>query len=218
MGVHAFPLLLVAGFCSIAMNTELYQRFKQLKSRGSKSDATEAMRQLIRSLQSFDAKKAFTDWFFTNEFDGTKVRHELYESILFPVLLEGYRHADPLSIKRLAETDQNLYAAKMLWAQLKNKSKSDLLHEYLELCPDDLSARHHLLETEIHYFRYCEHEWPAGILYGHNGATMAECDEILQVVNAVRKLDLEERYTVYIDEFTRKVQSYRERLAKAKGS
>ncbi len=73
---------------------EHYQHFKQLKSRGYKSQATTAIKQFVQSLKSFDQKKDFTDWFFTNDFTGTKVRNELYEAILFPVLLEGYRKSD----------------------------------------------------------------------------------------------------------------------------
>ncbi len=199
------------------MNQELYQRFKQLKSRGCKSEARDAMDQFVRSFQSFDEKKAFSDWFFLNDFDGRKVRHELYESILFPVLIAGYQQADPSSIKRLAETDQNLCQDRSLWAQLGNKTKSALLHEYVSLCPQYSAARHNLLETEIKSFRYCEHEWPAGILYGHDGATVSECGELLAAIADFRKLDIERKYTKYIDEFEGKVQSYRERIMKPAG-
>lgn len=112
---------------SIAVNQELYERFKQLKSSGQKAEAKKALDLFVQSFDSFEERKVFTDWFFQNDFNGEKVRHELYESILFPVLIEGYCKTDPVSLKRLAETDQNLYQAESLWKQLEYKTKRALL-------------------------------------------------------------------------------------------
>lgn len=192
------------------MNQELYERFKQLKSSGKKAEAKKALDQFVQSIESFEEKKAFTDWFFLNDFNGDKVRHELYESILFPVLVEGFCKTDPLSLKRLAETDQNLYQAESMWSQIEFKTKRALLREYIELCPEDTSTRQALLSAEIEFFRHCEHEWPAGILYGMDGASESDCKELLAGITYVRQLDTEQKYSGYLAEFETKVVSYQQ--------
>lgn len=194
------------------MNQGLYEQFIRLKNLGLRQEAKLVMSEFIQSFKSFDEKQAFTDWFFENEFDGQKVRHELYDAVLLPVLTERYKQSDPLSVKRLALTEQNLYQSKSLPEYLERKTKISLLREYLSLCPEDNTVRFGLLEEEISYFRHCEHEWPAGILYGMDGATPSECDELLVAVSDVRKLDIEGNYTEYIHEFEQKVRSYRDRI------
>jgi len=115
-------------------------------------------------------------------------------------------------VKRLAETAENLYQNSSLWAQLGRKTKTCLFLEYIKMCPQDSSARQALLEVELEQFRYCQHEWPAGILYGHDGATIDQCQDLLAAVDTFRQLDIEKKYTQFIEEFQKKVECYKERL------
>lgn len=193
------------------MKRELYDQFKLLQSRGERAEAKDVIKQFILSFESFEEKRSFSEWFFSNDFDRI-VRHELYESVIFPVLVDGYRKKDPWSIRQLAKTAQNLYKAEFLWEQVGHTTALKLLREYVKLCPNDSSARLDLLDELIKFFGHCEHEWPAGILYGMDGATDDECLTLLSTISEVRDLDIERRYADYINEFEIKVNSYRERI------
>lgn len=193
------------------MNLELYDRFKMLQSCGKRAEAKDAIDQFILSFETIEEKRSFSEWFFSNDFD-LMVRHELYKSVIFPVLLDGYRKKEPWSIRQLAKTAQNLYKAEFLWDQVDHATTLGLLREYARLCPNDSSARQDLLEELIKFFAHCEHEWPAGILYGMNGATNDECLELLSGVAEARELDSERKYAVYLDEFEIKLTSYCARI------
>lgn len=182
-----------------------------LQSCGKKAEAKVAINQFIQSFQSFEEKRSFSEWFFSNDF-GKMVRHELYESVIFPVLLDGYRKKEPWSIRMLAKTAQNLYEAKFLWEQVEHATTLGLLKEYVKLCPNDSSARQDLLEEMTRVFRHCEHEWPSGILYGMDGATDDECLELLSAISEARDLDIERKFAAYFDEFETKLKSYRARI------
>ena len=170
------------------------------------------MADFLKSFASIEEKRTFTYWFFKNDFDGKKIRRDLYENVLFPALVEGYKSSDPWSIKALAETEENLYEAKQLWGQIGYKTKLLLLRQYLNLRPKDFTARRRLLTEQISSFRYCEQEWPARIIYGQQEATETECKKIAEEIKLARQLDKESKYRNYIDEFEAKLDSYRKRF------
>lgn len=194
------------------MNRDLYERFKELKTQRLPVEASEAMTDFIKSFASIVEKRSFTHWYFKNEFDGKKIRRDLYEHILFPVLLEGYNNSDAWSIKTLAETELNLYEAKSLWQQIGNKPKLVLLRQYLSLRPNDYNARWRVLSEQINSFRYCEQEWPSSIIYGEHEATEAECRKIAEEIASARKLDVEQKYKNYLDAFESKLAGYRNKF------
>lgn len=205
------------------MNQDLYEVFKQFQLSGCRAEAKEAVNKFILSFGSSEEKENFTRWFFENDFRGEKIRHELYSCILFPVLMDGYGKRDPWSMLQLARTEQNIFQVES--GQHKNKrqpesytfsglTKLALLCEYNRLVPTDSAARIELVMAKIDWFRYCEHEWPSGILYGLNGATEVECREILDEVSFVRDLDIEQNYMEYFNQFEKKVRVYIDRIGK----
>src|SRR5262249_9460212 len=145
-----------------------------------------------------------------NETSDHRIRHELYEHILFPVLLAGYQRRDPWALRYLARTAQNLYHAKSLWAQV-GVGEFELLKELLRLCPDDEQARTDVLAAQLRWFSHCTHEWPAGILHGMNGASVQECEEILEEIALARKLDRARQHAAFLDDVEAKVIAYRSR-------
>lgn len=216
------------------MNFELYQRFLSAKNRGLKSEAREAISQFIASFSSFDEKRAWTKQFLESEIFGHKIRHELYEQIVFPVLLDGYRKRDTWSILWLARTSQNFYASEKLFAALNFKTALALLQEAHEIAvnspqltaPEATSfqaqalevaeaARQELLDAQIRWFDYSQHEWPEGILWGKDVSTRLECDEILAILSATRDLDTENLHANYFDEFEDKVRQFLEKLRRS---
>lgn len=194
------------------MNKDLYEKFKELRAKHLRAEASEAMADFLKSFASIEEKRSFTYWFFKNDFDGKRVRRDLYENVLFPSLFEGYKTSDPWSIKTLAETEENLYEAKELWGQIGYKTKLMLLRQYLSLRPNDFTARRRLLHEQINSFRYCEQDWPAAIIYGQHEATETECKKIAEEIVSARQLDKEHKYKGYIDEFEGKLNTYLKRF------
>jgi hypothetical protein len=54
------------------------------------------------------------------------------------------------------------------------------------------------MATSLDGFEYSEHEWPAGILYGMNGANLEQCQEIASAVTEARALDFNGKYDFYL--------------------
>ena len=192
------------------MNAELYQKFITLKETGKKSEAKAVLAEFIASFKTEEQKRKWTWEFLECGEYGHKIRHEIYAELIFPVLLEGYRRNDAHSLHWLAKTAQNLYANSALRSQVDNKGEYQFLQEAHKLAPSE-ENRNALLRWHLKWFGYCEHEYPAGILYGIDGATLAECEEILQGIEFVRTLD-NGTHAQYLHEFEAKVCEYRQRL------
>ena len=100
------------------MNSSHYERYKSFISKGLRKEAGAEIRLFIDSFADAAERKAFARWFLENEDFGHKIRHELYEAVIFPALVDGYGERDPWSSYWLARTCQNLYQAKHLWRQV----------------------------------------------------------------------------------------------------
>ena len=194
------------------MKPELYEQFISLKEMGRRAEAKVVLDEFIASFQSFGEKAVWVRAFLERQEFEDKIRHEIYEQLVFPVLLEGYSRKDVWSVFNLAKTSQNLYAAKSLHAVVEFRSEFQFLIEAYELEPTE-QVRKYLLDRQIRGFHYSQHEWPAGILYGSNGASLDECDEILQEVTAARILDRENVRSLFLTEFEAKVKEYKSRLS-----
>jgi len=193
------------------MDIRLFEQFKHAHLIGRKKEAADAVNQFVASFASSIEKAKWTKWYLENESFGHKIRHELYESVIFPSLLSGYQSADPWSLRWLIRTRKNLRSSQKLWQQIGLKTEHELLLELVAICPDDDDARTQLLERKVDGFRYSVHEWPAGILYGCDGANVEQCNEILNDIAHARKLDLKHEYSEFLSGFESKVLEYRER-------
>jgi hypothetical protein len=122
------------------------------------------------------------------------------------------RLADPWCLAMLSRHAQNLYRAKLLWSEVDYTSAAAFALQWLAVAPDDARAQARVLANLIDWFGSCEHEWPRGILYGCDDATVAQCEDILQGVREARALDQQGTCLAYLDPFEAKVQQYMQRL------
>ncbi len=192
------------------MKPELYEQYVTLKNLGQKDEARNALNDFIASFDSFDEKQAWTQHFLETGDFGHKVRHELYEQIIFPVLLEGYKRKDVWSILWLVKTSQSRSSNEKALSQL-SESPYDLLKQAYNLKPSD-EVRRELLQTNINWFAYSQHEWPSGILWDIHGLTLDDSDGILHEIAFTRSLDTENIYAIYLDDYENKVRQYILRL------
>ena len=196
------------------MDLTHYERFKSHLEHGDRAGAALHIERFVASFGQIEEKSVWVRWYLDHEEIGHRIRHEIYEHLVFPVLLQGYRQADPWAIRWLIRTVQNLYKADHLWIKLDRRTEHGLLTELQALCPSDKEVRLSLLQSHIRQFRYVINEWPAGILYGHDGASQEECTHILLDVENARRLDIESVYSTFLNGVESKVLEYLAQLVR----
>lgn len=191
---------------------DLYEAYKRQLETGRRKEAAQTLSYFIKSFSGLIEKKQWTEAFLGGWQDSHKIRHELYEHVIFPALLDSYRRSEPWGVRWLARTIQNLHQADVLWEQVDRKSTHEFLGQLLSIDPFDEDAKRELLASHIGWLRYSGHEWPAGILYGHNGATFQECAEIHEAVAEARSLDNSGVHSAFLADFEIKLNEYISRL------
>jgi hypothetical protein len=166
----------------------------------------------LQSFSTFEEREQWTRSFLKTHAYGKRVRHELYAEVIFPVLLAGSQRKDAWSLYWLAGTSQDLYRARRLHEQIQFRGEISLLKEAYALDPSSSEVRKALLKSLMDYFRYAAHEWPTCILWGMDGATRDQFNDMMSEVTFSRELDRECVHTLSIDEFESKLKQYQDRL------
>ena len=197
------------------MNSKRYLYSLHLKNTGQKLEANRVMNEFIDSFTTEEEKDTWVDEFLKSGEYGHQINHDLYARLVFPVLLKRYSRQERESMLWLAKTIQNLARNPSLLKQV-GKGEYRLLLEAYTLLPDE-ETRQKLLTSLYHDLEHAQHEWPAGILFGINGATSEECEEYLKDVAFARTLD-DGGHAEFLDTFEARVKTYRERFQIARGS
>ena len=202
------------------MNTEHYHRFLCFQDAGQKKQATKPLRHFIAS---FEDSKDIEKWVWanlnqlaTNTNAHSRIRHEIFCELVYPTLKAGYGADDFTSTLWLAKLSQNLYQAPNIHQELAWVSEMALLYQCHALKPTDNEASRLLLKGIVKFLQYSEHEWPSGILYGKDGATLAQCEEIAAEVELALSLDKNTEYTVFLKRYTKKLAQYQAELKQKK--
>ncbi len=177
----------------------------------NKDRARIALSAFIASFETEQEKAQWTREFLENEDRGHKIRHELYHEIIFPVLARGYETSDAWATLQLARTMANLADDSDLHFQVNFANPMELLKESYETEPVE-SLRAEILQAELRFFSYSAHEWPSGILWGNDGATIEQCQELLDEVHWTRGLDTSDIYQAALDDYENKVREYQQIL------
>lgn len=198
------------------MNIEHYREFKELEEKGLKKQASKALRAFISSFENGQEKEEWVREYLpelqTNKH--SRIRHEIFHELVFPILKAGYENNDFASTLWLGKLAQNFYQVRKLHEELDWASELSLYNKSHEIDPDNDEARLLLLKAIVSLLEYSEHEWPGGILYGNSGATIEQCDEISAEIQRVLKLDKENAYGEFINQYAKKIRKYRARLNK----
>ena len=194
------------------MKIEHYKDFVRYRDQGLKEKATEAITQFIDSFENYEEKELWTIEYLPklekNIFGRIEVRYELFEEIIFPVLLKGYNDKNVELMFWLAKLCQELYRNKKVWEKINRVTEGEILEECYHLEPDNEVIQKMLLGLKISEIDYSIHEWPAGILYGHNGATIDECNIMLNELPLIKKLDKNNEHQELIQDFEDKMKEY----------
>lgn len=196
------------------MNPCHFEEHKKFVERGLKREATVALRAFIDSITNDrDREKWVLEYLRSLAVtENLVVRHEIFEELVFPVLCKGYKDQDVESTIWLGRLSQNLYRCQILHEQVGSKAQFAFYKEALSLDPSKYEVRRLLLGCYIDFFRYSIHEWPAGVLYGMNGASISECAEIRNDLVHAMALDEDGTYMEFLDEYAEKLAQYEQRL------
>lgn len=183
------------------MDPEKYDTFVRMTEQGRRKEATAALQAFAASFRDLEEKRRWTESYLEGGADLDKIRHELYEQVIFPVLLEGWRRDEPWSLWWLARTGRNFQRSKDLWLQLQHQTPAALLKKLHAMRPQDDQVRLAYLETRLDWLGFSGHEWPGGILYGMDAANLEQCGWIAEILAETRALDREGKHTGYLDQF-----------------
>ena len=112
----------------------------------------------------------------------------------------------------LAKLCQNFYRNNALWEKINFITEEGIIEECYRLEPENKVVQERFLELKIKGIEYCIHEWPAGILFGHDGATLDECKILLGEIPLINELDRKNEYQEFIKDYEDKINEYMERL------
>ncbi|MGK7311786.1 MAG: hypothetical protein ACN0LA_06055 [Candidatus Longimicrobiales bacterium M2_2A_002] len=126
------------------------------------------------------------------------IRFPLFRHVLLPALVEGVTEKRAGCARWLAHFEQLLLKSDASPLPSELRTAHGLLQEALRVDSNDKLARQRLVERHARYLDYTLHELPAGVLYGHDGATAEECVELQAFLSEFRThlefLGLIERY------------------------
>ncbi|MDP6634659.1 MAG: hypothetical protein QGG42_07170 [Phycisphaerae bacterium] len=186
-----------------------YAKYCKLKESGFRKEANRAAEQVV-----VDYSNDPNPDFVVSICEGVEDRlnYHLWSGIVLPFVkadLEG----NPIAIKCLIQTIQNLYSDGSAHRELEWISEEQLIRRYLALCPDDNWATGRHKELLARWLAHTIHEWPAGVLYGNDGATVEQCGEILEAITELAAIDRDSSYRSLCDDVKEKTVEYRDRLA-----
>ncbi|MCF1716850.1 hypothetical protein L0U88_19565 [Flavihumibacter sp. RY-1] len=122
-----------------------------------------------------------------------RIRQPLFKHLIYPILSDQVEQNNVNAIKGLLKLDQHLVSYQG-YTKDNTYSSWTLLEKGLSISPDDRELLELSEKATRDYLNYTLHELPTGVLYGANGATFEECEELIQEV---------EKYEILCDKLQR---------------
>ncbi len=146
------------------------------------------------------------------------IRRPLFERAVFPALLAGYQARLPGCARWLAGFAENLWRCPGCREQLQPEELTELglLWAAIRHDPGDRRSRLRLIDKIADRLRYSLHELPSGVLYGMDGASPEQCQELGEELEKFCRLvaqeEMEERYAELIRNCRLHFGAYRDYL------
>ncbi|HEX8699901.1 MAG TPA: hypothetical protein VF815_13745 [Myxococcaceae bacterium] len=202
-----------------------WERMLALEARGQRREALDVAEALAASLSRYPAewRDRWVAWVCEEAIDRNPVppevgipqlRYPLLRDLVFPVLKQRYASRDATAARWFAWLMRRYSNAVRLWQQLPEEAQSSfaMLRKADEWSPGDMRVMVPLAEHLVDWFHHAMHELPMGVLYGMNGASTAQCAEMLEELEylegLVRRLGREERYARVLEYWKRQVRCY----------
>lgn len=187
------------------MDEQFYYDYLKQDAAGDKKAAKKAIGQFVSSFRSYSEKKEWTNSFLNRrKTHNKKIRHELFEFVVFPVLEKGFQEDDPKCRFWLGCMIQNLFSARRLHEKISFLGGTELLLRAHAIDPKSEEIRCQLLKKIIEGFDYCDHEWPAGLLIDETD----DRETMLSEVRFARQLDANGNFATRLAEFESRIEQY----------
>ncbi|QQO07666.1 hypothetical protein [Breznakiella homolactica] len=198
------------------MNIEYFTKYCEYESNGLRKGAKEQLRKFIESFDNFDEKESWTiEYLPSLKINmNSRIRNEIFEEIVFPVLLKGYNEKNITLMIWLVKLSQNLYQNQKIWEKIDYKTDMQIIRECWEIDPRNAEIQDIYLDLEIRGIAYSIHEWPSGILIGNDGATLEESKALLKEVPFLKSLDRNNKFKNVIADYEDKLKQNIQRLEK----
>ena len=161
------------------------ERYSQAEQDRIRSVLTQELDVLISMLLQTDTKE-YRSWVYelsgqvVDEDSGFPIRMPLFEQVIFPVVFAGFKQKAPNTARWLAGYNQLIYKSKKVRAELGADFTEDyFLRKAIEHDPEDTLSKKKLISAIAYQLEYSIHEVPSGVLWGSNGASLEECDELI---------------------------------------
>jgi hypothetical protein len=192
------------------MNTEYFKKYREYEQLGIKGKAKECLANFIRSFESYEEKESWTlEYLSQLELNAHgRIRNEIFEEIVFPVLWKGYANKDIPSMIWMVRLMQNFNQNMKLWEKTGFLSDLSLIKECYEREPDNTEVIDLYLEILVETVAFRIHEWPQGVLIGNTFAERDECIKLLEEIPLLNKLDQKGKYRNLIIEYEAILNEY----------
>lgn len=202
------------------MNIECFEKFEMELELGLKKKAAASVKQFVDSFENDDEIKSWV-WSYLPKLEKNRhscIRYEIFIELVYPVLKKGFKNSDYNSTLWLGKLVQNVYQTKGVFEELGSNVEMGFFRKCHEIDPNVEEGNELLLQSILSWLSHCVHEWPSGILYGMDGASIAQCQEIRSEANFAKSLASEERELSFINDFLVKLTEYELRLNAASKS
>lgn len=198
------------------MKIEFYGRFEKELEAGLKKQAAASVKLFVDSFHGEDDIYSWV-WSYLPKLEKnrhSRIRHELFIDLIYPTLRKGFRSGDYDSTLWLGKLIQNIYQARGVFEELDSLVEIDFFKKCHEIDPQRDEGNKLLLQSILRWLSYCDHEWPSGILYGMNGATIEQCVEIRKESKLALSLATKQSDIDFIGQFLDKLGQYENDLTK----
>jgi len=198
------------------MNINYFNEYLDYKNKGLKQQTKAALARFINSFQSYGEKESWTMEYLPKlklDANGCRIRNELFEEIIFPVLWNGYNNKNVNLIVWLVKLSQNYYQNNNVWEKMDYITDWQLIHKCYEIDPNNEEVIDLHLKIEIRQIAYSIHEWSSGmILIGNDSATKEQCKRLLEDIPFINNLDRNKKYQDFIKDYEDKLIEYMKNL------
>jgi hypothetical protein len=195
------------------MNINYFVEYENYKSKGIKATAKEYMQKFIKSFKNDTEKELWTIKYLSKLEINQKepIVNDLFEGIILPVLITGYKNNNVNLIIRLIKLahnyHQNKNIHKRIMEELNYKPWLEIIKECYSMEPNNKYIQEIYSEKLIGELDYSVHEFPY-ILYGNKSATKENCKELLKEIKIIKELDKENKYEERIIEYENRIKEY----------
>lgn len=166
--------------------SDLWNAYLEAENRGLRLERNDALERFLDSFTNLPLE-AQHSWSLSlaskivDDGESTPVRMPLFRRAILPALENGIATRTPGAARWLAGFARHIYKCGDLRPRLVDGSLTEhaLLLTAIEHDPSDKIARRKLLDLLARRLNYTLHELPIGVLYGHDGASVDQCREML---------------------------------------